>query len=697
MSSNHNIPIGTRPTQIQYLQGIRGIAILFIVLFHIWPRYFPHGYLGVDIFFVLSGYLLFKSEKKNNAAFSIGQFLCKKIVRIIPSLGIMLIIVGIGASALLLNEESFRLLSSSMAYSQLCLSNKYYIQAYSDYFSAGANMNPLLHTWFLSVIVQIYVVWALAKYSIQKIGKLTTSCRCVSFLIGIIAITSFCYSFSYDIQRVFHILELPTWGQIKPISYYDTFGRLWQILAGGLIFMLPQLKKSWMRAVVLFTSVALIFLSLCVDVVPSSLSVFAVVLGTILLITYLHETRIQKIFESKYLIWLGNISFSVFLVHYPIIVCYKLWAREYPDLCIGFVILLISVIVGYVFSKLIEQRKFKFRTIVGIVVLTLLLAFGIRKIPVYTSFSIQYPIYQVSAISENSSIYRGFDEEIIVPHEGTQILHNPQYKGSIHLFMPFGKAGKTEFLLMGDSNAQHLYAGVNEVSDKLGIRGVHLTSTVIPLTDVYVHVNKSYNWNQERYNALISWLKEHPEIHTVIISQLWSRLQSGNIMNWNNRQISLSFAEKTERLRNFLDEIKKLERQVVLVMPSPFFPNMNEDLYIDGLTYARWADRRGINIEQNNLDNPMVLTRDEYEKKYKDTIALFKQWEEENYCCILHIEKGIFKDNDIYNGYKNNTLYCRDQTHITPPAAIEIMDCIKTDLNDIIMQGRLKSRVLFAD
>lgn len=690
------MPTGAQSPQIQYLQGIRGLAILFIVLFHIWPQYFPHGYLGVDVFFVLSGYLLFRSEKKKDV-FSLGLFLQKKIVRIIPSLGITLIIVGICASVLLLTEENYRLLSSSMAYSQGCLSNLYYIHAYSDYFSPGANLNPLLHTWFLSVIVQIYIVWALAKYAIQKINKLTTSRQWPIFMIAIIAISSWIYSASYDIQRVFLCLNLPTWGQIKPISYYDTFGRLWQILAGGLIFILPQLKNRRLKSVVVFVSGTLLLLTLCVGKGPSTLCMLSVVLGVVLLLTYLPETKMQKLFEGKYLIWMGNISFSVFLIHYPIIVCYKLWAREYPDLYIGLVILAISIIIGSFFSKLIEHRKFKIRTILGIVIIVFILSFVIRKIPSYLSFSIQYPTYRASSISENSLLYKGFDEEIITPNVGTLILLNPQSKEQMQHFMPLGKSGEPEFLLMGDSNAQHLYAGVNEFANELSISGVHLTSTIIPLYDVYVHVDNTYVWNKDRYKALLFWLNEHPEIHTIIISQLWTRLQSGNVTDWNKQQVSLSFSEKVERLRVFLEEIKKMDRQVVLVMPSPFFPNLNSEFHADGLSYVRWTNRKGVTIGENNRDNPLVLTRGEYEKKYKDIMGLFNKWEKENYCSVLHIEKGIFKDNDIYKGYKNNILYCRDQTHITPPASIEIIDYMKMDLEKIIMQGRLKAKGCSSD
>ena len=131
---------------LMYLGGLRGVAILMIVLFHLVPEYFSQGFLGVEIFLVISGYLLFRGWKEEQP-FRLWEFIQKKIVRIVPLLSVLVLVSVIVFAFIALDGNSVRMLGRSALFSLLGVSNVYYAQAYSDYFAPGANLNPLLHTW----------------------------------------------------------------------------------------------------------------------------------------------------------------------------------------------------------------------------------------------------------------------------------------------------------------------------------------------------------------------------------------------------------------------------------------------------------------------------------------------------------------------------------------------------------------------
>lgn len=153
---------------LPYIGGLRGIAILMIVCFHIWPQHCSQGYLGVDIFLVISGYLLFRSHQTEHS-FQFRKFVSKKILRIMPPFLCVVLLTCIIVPFLFVDEGEFVRLGSSAIYSIFAYSNNYYHRLYSDYFSPGANLNPLLHTWYLAVILQIYLLWAVGCAITAKI------------------------------------------------------------------------------------------------------------------------------------------------------------------------------------------------------------------------------------------------------------------------------------------------------------------------------------------------------------------------------------------------------------------------------------------------------------------------------------------------------------------------------------------------
>lgn len=692
----------------QHIASLRGIAILMVVLFHLFPNCFSQGYLGVDVFLVISGYLLFLGLKCNEN-FNFLEFIQKKVLRIMPPFACMLLLVGLCVIPVLFSSNDIVALGNSMAYSLVGLSNRYYQNLYADYFSAGANMNPLLHTWYLAVILQVYVIWAIGCWAFSKMRDRSLRASAIflsrgrnmdckvffSIIVVFVAIASLIYSHSYQLQSFFSQLGLPTWGAMSEVSYYSTFGRLWQIAAGGLVFFLPLHHKKVVNASLSALGLLLIILTGCCNLSFAPFGAIITVISTILLIRYTPDTPLAHFLDNKILQWVGKISFSLYLVHFPIIVIYKRWEKLQPDLLSGSLLLALAIAIAWLLWYTVEKRKWKLVWTVMIIGLTGAMAIFLRcenvfGAPVSKAFSQFYPIYQDEYLEIPENIYKGYDKSLLVANSGTTTLMYDAVEGrQIVDILPIGECQSPEFVLIGDSNTQHLFAGMNELCKNKSLQGVHLTTIVVPLENRVVHVDDpGYNWDREKAEALYAWLSQHPEIHTVVISNMWSRLFKVNAINWEGKNIETNFSDNADLLKQFCIKLKNMGKQVVLVMPSPRFFNLDKELHGTGLEYVRWLERRhGGTLDITNPNEPLVLTESKYREYYKQVIDLFNSWEGEGFCKVLHIEKPMFKEG-VYLGLKNGALKCRDATHITPPASIELMEGVADEFEQIIINGR---------
>ncbi len=692
---------------LSHIGGLRGLAILMVVLFHLFPLSFSQGFLGVDVFFVISGYLLFRGGGLN-VPFKFGDFLQKKVLRIMPPFVCMLLFAGVCAIPVLFSESDIIVLGSSILYSLAGMANRYYQIIYADYFSAGANMNPLLHTWYLAVILQVYVIWAIACVVLTQLKKVGVHVWVNSTAGGgykihwfpiacvvLVGMASLIYWYSYQIQDLFVQLGMPTWGQTQEVSYYSTFGRLWQIAAGGLVCILPIHRTKWINSTLASMGLILIILFGCCNVSLASCGAFVVVIASVMLLRYAPNTPINRMLDMKWLQYLGRVSFSLYLIHFPLIVIYKRWEKLNPDILSGSLILVLIVIFAWILWFAVEKRKWKLCWTLLVMTLAGVFSIALRYekmigAPIMTNFKFEYPVYHLSSEAVSDSLYVGYNSEKLVANSGTMGLMHDRVEGKPQCIMPIGECTKPEFVLIGDSNTQHLYSGFHELSKNKLLQGVHLTTIIVPLEDRYVYFDDpGYNWDKEKSNALYAWLSSHPEIHTVVISNLWSsRLFARKTTNWDCKQIEPSFADNAEMLRGFCSKLKQIGKHVVLVMPSPIFRALDKELYGTGVEYARWLERRsGGEMDIANTNSPFVLTNKEYTEYYKQVLELFNKWEDEAFCSVLHIEKSMFKDGNFL-GLKNGTLYCRDDTHITPPAAIEIMEGVADEFEQLIIRGR---------
>ena len=690
-----------------YLGGLRGLAILLVVLFHMLPQYFSQGFLGVDIFLVISGYLLFRAYD-GESAFKFWEFVRKKVVRIYPVMCCAIILACVLMAFAMYSADEAKVLTRTVRYALLGKVNGYFNKQYTDYFSDSANLNPLLHLWYLAVIVQVYMLWAVGCWVVSFLRHRFTAHQVLirkwaTFLIVLVALASLAYSHSLAIHDALASLGVPVWQQAQEVAYWNTFGRLWQVAAGGLVLVLPPCRKPVLCTMLAALGLGLLLLLGFCNAASVPCAALLTVLSVVLVLRYLPDTRMKALLEQRWLVWVGSISFSLYLVHFPLLVFYKRWEKLFPDATVATALVIISVALAYALWFFVEKRR------TGLIVAALLAgcafgsAYGTRMYikdllcPVLErqlkEHGIYYPSYQGKIDAVPAELFRHYNRNVL-RYGGPLPLHLHNTTATPIDMMMLGKATEVpQFALIGDSNASQWSSGLNELCHMKGLSGVCLSTIVIPLLDRYFSLpgdSSHYRWDEEKAESLFYWLEKQESVHTVVISQLWSaRLFPNTYTNWKGESRFQQFEESARQLEAFCSRLRGMGKHVVLMMPSPCLLNLNPDLHGTAEQYLTWRVLRGKDLSLVSPQHPLVLLEKDYHIYYRKVIDLFNMWERQGVCSVLHVEKVVF-ENGKFEGYRNKVMRCRDKTHITPPVSVEVIQKLTDEFEAAIQKGRIK-------
>lgn len=625
------------------IDGLRAIAVIPVVLFHARPEVFSGGFVGVDIFFVISGYLITTIILADLEAgrFSILKFYERRARRILPALFIV-IAVCVPFAWLWLMPKDREEFSLSIIAALSFVSNIFFWRQ-SDYFNAATELKPLLHTWSLGIEEQFYVLFPIFLMLVWRWRRTR-----IVMLLTIVVLLSLALA-EYEISR-------------KPdATFFLLPTRGWELGMGSLIAFSLKGKGHgyfplFLCQVLSLTGLGLIaygFVTFSKETPVPGLSALIPTVGAGLVIAFaLPGTLVGRLLVSRVLVSVGLISYSAYLWHQPLLSFTR--HRSFTEPANGVIALIVVLTFGlaYLTWRYIEQPFRQQHTMTNRVIwgFGLMSATGITLCAV----GLRPPVVEFqSQLGQNSDkLYRLhtclFDPrqtfETLVQNHCTLVpMASPQDS-------PGGPRASSRFVLYGDSLAAHLYPGLVTVSN--GQQFIQLTGVSCAAIRM---------GNDRRCNDFFDWFVDeyvpHNSMDGIVIASRWLRAYE--------RLGDREFRIKLDRL------FEKLRGNRVLIYSQPASLSIDVQRYVYKLERFGMEVPRSLEVEADSLAVVNAALAEESSKfgfQFVDVSHLF---------CSL--TKCVVA--------KEGVLYFWDHVHLTVPGSVRVAEATLSLLAGRDMEG----------
>jgi peptidoglycan/LPS O-acetylase OafA/YrhL len=548
------------------IDGLRAISILAVVIYHLDiylfdNLFFKGGFIGVDIFFVISGYLitsLILKEININNNFSFSNFYDRRARRLLPALLFVIIIISIAGYFILLPESLFEL-SKSIVAAIFFIHNIYLWGTGFTYGEANLLFKPFVNLWSLSVEEQFYLFFPIfLLFIITYFKRFTFLILFCLFLFSILAAN---WMSKTDLNIEYTILG-KLFFFFDKFNFYFIFGRIFELTSGSLLSYFeiyhikkcnyikskPILKKVGTSCGILFILFSFLFFDLNSISHPSLITIVPII-GTILIIFFSTEDDlITKLLSIKLFIFFGLISYSLYLWHYPIF-SYLRYLELFEQQWVKIASVILAIFLSAFSYKYIE-RPFRKKNIISTKkAIVIILAF--------ITIILSYNFFIINRLG-------------IINYKMPDIL-TKKFKFSIEEFANNDNGTKGTVLLIGDSHAESLAYNLNQKLSDYNFSYLH---TRLYLNNFNFSDSKNKNFNKEFLNEnqkISHFIKENENL-IIIISQRWSQVLSEGYNQSINPSIS-SHKEGERNLREGLrktfNEILKKGHQLIIVYPIP--------------------------------------------------------------------------------------------------------------------------------
>lgn len=608
------------------IDALRAIAVVGVLIYHAKVHFFNSllfqgGYYGVDIFFIISGYLItgiIIKEKDENSKFSFQNFYLRRARRILPAL-LFVIIISLPLAWYSLMPYSFVEYSKSIIYTISFLSNFFFYITGLEYGAVSGLLKPLLHTWSLSVEEQFYIFFPLVLIFLIKFFK--------KEIFNPILIITFA---SLIFAQYFYVIN-------QNLNFYFLPSRVWELLFGSLIFIYQKNKTIEISNILsdILCVLGLIFILISFNVFyeinPSpSIKTLIPIIGTALIILFAKkEAVITRLLSNKSITSIGLISYSLYLFHYPIFAFVRsnrLAQGIFEYSIVAIIILGLSILSYYFIEKPFRDKKkvsnhlflkiiFTAISIIFVLAIVIIKNDGFQKrFPSTKNFSTDYQKY--------------LKESRELKYE----LGNPKFKYE----------NKKNILVVGNSHGRDTF------------NALYLNKSLFDKFE--------FSILDTQINCLEDVFKEF-----LLCDRKMSNLEKKLLFESEIILISTSFRPiDLNKLETIIDNLKKKKKRVILFSQKPGFYFENYLTLVDEffLEFKKLPDQE----EKKRLEKKYFLTMSD---KFNETNLRLKQIADKKNIILFKKEKLFCDDLNKRCEFltKNNRKIFYDSYHYTTEGA----------------------------
>lgn len=435
------------------IDGLRAVAVVPVILFHAGFEMFSGGFIGVDVFFVISGYLIttILLEDIEKQRFSIVRFYERRVRRILPALFFIMFICLPFAWMWMLPSQ-IKDFSKSLLAVSFFLSNFLFMRE-SGYFAASAEEKPLLHTWSLAVEEQYYLIFPVFLLLVIRLGQIR-----VFWMIVALALLS---------------LSLSEWGwrNYPSENFFFSPSRAWEIFAGSIAAFIVKKKgvrSSNTLSLIGLSAIMLAIFSYDQDTPSPSVYLLLPVIGVVLLILFASkDTFAAKLLSMKLFVGIGLISYSAYLWHQPLFAFARIRMLEPPSSLLMLTLSLVSLVLAIFSWQYVEkpfrgaEGRIKSKTSLFLIALAGMVAFSSLGAYWYFNDGFHNRFSKVLSGDVHHLEFYQYIDERSVDCEPKEIAEQA-FKWGQFLRCKQTKPGDVDWVLLGDSHAEHLFIGLAE-------------------------------------------------------------------------------------------------------------------------------------------------------------------------------------------------------------------------------------------
>lgn len=633
-----HLPGSSGPSYRADIDGLRAVAVLSVVGFHAFPDWVRGGFIGVDIFFVISGYLISTIIMSGLARndFSFADFYSRRVRRIFPAL-----LTVLGACLFIgwfvLFSDEYMQLGKHIFGGAGFISN-FILWRESNYFDNTAYTKPLLHLWSLGVEEQFYLVWPLVLWLAWK--------RRVNLAVLTIAIIAI--SFALDVYET---------GANRVVAFYFPQTRFWELMVGSLLAYLTLYKRdisanfrtkivatpgrdsivgkmlhmgdAWGR-IASWTGASLLAIGLATITREGAFPgwwALLPTLGAALLISAGREPWLNRVVLSNRLaVWIGLISFPLYLWHWPLLSFSRIVEGQMPCAEVRTAAVLLAVFLAWCTHLLIE-KPLRLGTRLNLKTGGLVMALGIIGFVGYEIHQQHGLDFRQVASFDLKSGFEGADNGVAVEGCGVDANEAKLFADCVH-----DPRKTVRYALLGDSKAASIFGGLVRTSSEQGrwlfIGGNNGNGAPVPV----ISTNEIYAPFQKLASIALNAISKNKNIETVVLV-----MATNNLFPLNNNT-SIEELPKTkyypaalEGLDNAVSELTTAGKKVVLLVDNPTLPDPHDCLprkikygIISALLKPTPIPACGVSVARHlELSQRYRELLDEVASRHPDQVAVF--------------------------------------------------------------------------